>query len=164
MSAVFSNNANKQLSLFTHWVHLSFSLSATRERTHAAMCPISPREKRISTTPRSPVRPWKPSLFQLLPSRLWARPHPLNSAGPPAVLLLPQDSRSLQLTGPGPTPAPDPAWAGPAHSASLPPAAFGRSTRSISIRWGAALWVIKPIMALTQLALTIILLDLHKRW
>lgn len=154
MSAVFSNNANKQLSLFIHWVHLSFSLSAThahtyarmhthaRTCTHAAMCPISPREKRTSTTPRSPVRPWMPALFQHLPSRLWARPRPLNSAGPPAVLPLPQDSRSLQLTGPGPTPAPDPAWAGPAHSASLPPAAFGRSTRSISIRWGAAVWLL----------------------
>ncbi|XP_031733180.1 zinc finger protein 395b isoform X5 [Anarrhichthys ocellatus] len=43
-------------------------------------------------------------------------------------------SRSLQLTDPGPTPAPGPARAGPVRSASRPPAASGRSTQSISIR------------------------------
>lgn len=111
---------------FTHSYHT---------HTHTAVGQISPREKRTSTTPRSPVRPWTPAPLQLLPSRLWARPRPLISAGPPAVLPLPRGSRSPQLTGPGPTPAPGPARAGPVRSASRPPAASGRSTQSISIRW-----------------------------
>lgn len=32
---------------------------------HTAVGQISPRERRTSTTPRSPVRPWTPALLQL---------------------------------------------------------------------------------------------------
>lgn len=140
VSAAFNNGPNKQLTLFTLCVHWSVPPSATHlhtptTHTHTAVGQISPREKKTSTTPRSPVRPWTPARLQLLPSRLWARPRPLISAGPPAVLPPPRGSRSPQLTGPGPTPAPGPARAGPVRSASRPPAASGRSTQSISIRW-----------------------------
>lgn len=117
------------------WLFLSVCPLVCLCHSHTAVGQISLREKRTSTTPRSPVRPWMPAPLQLLPSRLWARPRPLISAGPPAVHLRARGSRSLRLTDPGPTPALGQAWASPVHSASQHQAASGRSTQSISIRW-----------------------------
>lgn len=135
MGVAFSNGPNKQLTLFNLCALRSVPPSGHSHTptTHKAVGQISPREKRTSTTPGSPVRPWTPAPLQLLPSRFWDRS--LISAGPPAVLLRPRGSRSPQPTGPGPTPAPGLARAGPVRSASRPLAASGRSTRSISIRW-----------------------------
>lgn len=120
-------------------------------RTIAAVGRTSLRERRTSTTPRSPVRRWTSArcrlrLLLLLLSRLWARPHRLTSAGPPVVLLQLLGSTSLPLTGPGPTPARAPVSAGPARSASRPPAASGRSTQSIFIRWAQQhLWRLRSL-------------------
>lgn len=86
----------------------SFSFFLCVPTKHPAAGQISPRGRRTSTSPRSPVRPSSPALLRLLllSSTLWLRPLPLISAGPPVVPLLDQSSRS-QLTGLGPTPALD---------------------------------------------------------
>lgn len=124
---------------------------------HTAAGQTSPREKKTSTTPRSPVRRWTPAPLRLPPSRLWARPRPLISAGLPVVLLQARGSRSRRRTGPGPTPPPGRARAGPVRSASQPPAASGRSTQSIYIRWvqQGFPWCLRSFGLLTATAFTL---------
>lgn len=116
-------------------VHCHVLTKHTHTHTYAAVDQISPRERRIFTTPRSVARPSKPALLPVQPSRLWARHLLLFSAGPHVDPLQDRSSRSLLLTGPGLTPALCQVQAGPVHSASRHPAASGRSTRSISTRW-----------------------------
>lgn len=74
-------------------------------RSIAGVGRTSLRGRRISTTPRSPVRRWTPASHRPLPIRLRARPRRLASAFPPAVLPRLRGSTSLPPTDPGPTPA-----------------------------------------------------------